>query len=231
MPSTEKTLHFVSSALVTAIAVGLLGYSMSDDWTVIKMECATNSNNGTATITVGLFNGKMDRFFCPVFGNSDADYFQVIPELMKTTDSVPAVLQGLVVCLLALCLLFSVCSILISLYNSVSNPYENYLGPSALYGFSSLSACLSLVAIIIFALNTILTSMGETLVQNFSQNIPVSLSNKKTEADIGLYLLIPYIVLSLLAIVCIYTYQRAAYKHKREQQRPTDDVPKEIMMY
>uniref|UniRef100_A0A3P8U3P4 Clarin 3 n=1 Tax=Amphiprion percula TaxID=161767 RepID=A0A3P8U3P4_AMPPE len=232
MPSTKKTLHFISSALVTAIAVGLLGYGMSAQWAVIKMDCARGGSdlyNGSADITLGLFNGILTRTSCPVFGNVDS--FEVITVLMKTTDTVPAVLQGLVVCLLALCLLFSVGSILISLYNSVSNPYETYMGPSGVYAFSSLSACGGLVAVIIFALNMILTTMAETLVENFSQSIPLDLRNKRTVADVGLYLLIPYILLSLGAIGCIYAYQSAAYTHKREQQRPTEDAPKDIMMF
>lgn len=222
----------MSSALVTAIAVGLLGFGMSADWAVIKMDCArggTDHFNGTAKVTLGLFNGILNRTFCPVFGNEDS--FQVFPQLSNGTSSVPKVLQALVVCLLVFCLVSSAGTLLISLYNSVSNPYETYLGPSVVYGFSSLSACVGLVAVIIFALNMTLTNMGETLVETVTQGIPLDLRNKRTVADIGLYLLIPYIVLSLLAIVCVYTYQRAAYTRKREQERPTEDAPKEIMMY
>lgn len=62
----------------------------------------------------------------------------VIPTLAEIGVT-PLVLHILVVCLLALCLLFSVASILISLYNSVSNPYETYMGPMGLYACSSLS--------------------------------------------------------------------------------------------
>ena len=49
------------------------------------------------------------------------------------------VLQALVIFLLALCLLGSASSILITLYNSVSNPYETYMGPLGLYVCSSAS--------------------------------------------------------------------------------------------
>lgn len=50
-----------------------------------------------------------------------------------------AVLHGLVLCLLVLCFVFSASSILISLYNSFSNPYETYMGPLGIYVCSSLS--------------------------------------------------------------------------------------------
>ena len=63
----------------------------------------------------------------------------VIPKLVQTGEVPSVVLHALVLCLLALCLLCSTVSILISLYNSVSNPYETYMGPIGLYVCSSLS--------------------------------------------------------------------------------------------
>ncbi|XP_022599100.1 clarin-3 [Seriola dumerili] len=231
MPSTTKTLYFTSCALVTAISVGLMGYSMSTQWAKMTMECARGGSgffNGTAIITLELFSGNLNRSFCPLFGSIDT--FEVIPKLTETGVT-PVVLYALVVCLLALCLLFSVCSILISLYNSVSNPYETYMGPAGVYACSSVSACLSGVVLIIFAVNINVTSMGEDLVKNFSEAVPVDLQNKSTEMLLGYYLIIPYTALSLFAIAVIYMYDHAAYKHRREQERPTEDAPKEIMMY
>lgn len=71
--------------------------------------------------------------------------------------------------------------------------------------------------------------MAEELVKTFTGE--VDLKNKSAEMKIGYYLLIPYTVLSLLAISLIYMYDHAAYTQRREQQRPTEDAPKEIMMY
>lgn len=73
--------------------------------------------------------------------------------------------------------------------------------------------------------------MAEVVVENFSRDIPAKFQNKATEVLVGLYLVIPYTVLSILAIVVIYMYNHAAYTHRREQQKPTEDAPKEIMMY
>ncbi|TKS89778.1 Clarin-3 Transmembrane protein 12 [Collichthys lucidus] len=231
MPSTKKTLHFVSSALVTAKSVALLGFGMSRKWSETTMECARSGSdffNGSAVVTLQLFDGNMDRTFCPTFGGS-AD-FQVIPKLAETTVT-PLALHALAVCLLVLCLVFSACSILISLYNSVSNPYETYMGPIGIYTCSSLSACLSVVTLIIFVVNVHVTSMAEDLVKLYADSIPVDLRNKSTEMGLGYYLVIPYTVLCLVAIALIYMYDHAAYTQRREQQRPTEDAPKEIMMY
>lgn len=72
--------------------------------------------------------------------------------------------------------------------------------------------------------------MAEELVES-SLNLPVNLKNKSSEMLLGYYLVIAYIVLSLIAVVAIYAYEHAAYTYRREQQRPTEDAPKEIMMY
>ncbi|KAI3365155.1 hypothetical protein L3Q82_010248, partial [Scortum barcoo] len=153
---------------------------------------------------------------------------KLIPVLVERNIT-PVVLHALVLCLLALCLLFSALSILISLYNSVSNPYETYMGPIGIYVCSSLSACLSVVVLIIFAVNFSVTSMAEDLVKFFATE--VELRNKLSEMQVGFFLVIPYTVLSLVAVALIYIYDHAAYTHRREQQRPTEDAPKEIMMY
>lgn len=87
------------------------------------------------------------------------------------------------------------------------------------------------MAIIIFILNVIVTKMADEVVQHFSGGVAAVVGNKATEVQLGFYLVIPYVVLSLLAIVVIYMYDHAAYTQRREQQKPTEDAPKEIMMY
>ncbi|XP_010764795.1 clarin-3 [Notothenia coriiceps] len=232
MPSIMKILLFLSSALATSLSVLVLGYSMSTQWAETTMECTRRGDtftNGSALITWKLFEGDLNRDYCPLFGK--AEKFEVIPKLVETGEVPSVVLHALVLCLLALCLLFSACSILISLYNSVSNPYETYMGPIGLYVCSSLSACLSVLVLILFAVNLTVTRMAEKLVKHSAGITPADLRNESTEMMLGYYLVIPYTVLSLVAIAVIYIYDQAAYTHRREQQRPTEDAPKEIMMY
>ncbi|XP_070847580.1 clarin-3 [Chaetodon trifascialis] len=232
MPSTKKTIYFMSSALVTAIAIGILGFAMSTEWAKMTMKCGKDSDNlnGTAVITLKLFQGDLVRVSCPVFGNPQPEIFQVFPKVMEAGSS-PAALHILTVCLMALCLLFSAATILTSLYNSVSNPYENYMGPVGIYAYSSLSTCLSVLVLILFAVNISVTSMAEELTKNIAHNDDLHLKDKSTEMQTGFYLVIPYTVLSLLAIALIYMYDHAAYTHRKEQQKPTEDAPKETMMY
>ncbi|XP_026207753.1 clarin-3 [Anabas testudineus] len=228
MPSIQKMLFFISSALVTAVSVGLLGYGMSANWATTTIECARSGSghfNGSAKITMTLFNGTVLRTFCP-FGGSDR--FDVFPAL-TTKGGTPIALHGLVLCLLGLCLLFSACTILISLYNSVSNPYETYMGPVGIYTCSSLSACFSFAVLIIFFVNVTVTNMAQDVVMSFAG--VVDLGDKSSNMLQGYYFVIPYTVLALFDIALIFLYDHAAYTHRREQQRPTEDAPKEIMMY
>ncbi|XP_054898808.1 clarin-3 [Poeciliopsis prolifica] len=229
MPSLKKTLFFLLSAMLTAISIGLLGYAMSTTWSTTIMDCeGFGSNNGSAEITMGLFNGKLIRNTCPSFGSEEK--FEVFKALLPI-EKAPLVLHGLCVGLLAVCFLTSGLSILISLYNSVSNPYETYMGPNGVYTCSSISACSSVLVLIIYVLNLILTKMQEELVPSIADITDVELTQKRLEVRVGYFLLIPYAVLSLLAILLIYLYDHAAYTHRREQERPTEDAPKEIMMY
>lgn len=73
--------------------------------------------------------------------------------------------------------------------------------------------------------------MAEEVVKYLRNSPQLELTDKYSEMGVGYYLVIPYAVLSLISIAMIYTYDHAAYRHKKEQQRPTEDVPKEIMMY
>ncbi|KAF0025583.1 hypothetical protein F2P81_022464 [Scophthalmus maximus] len=225
MPSITKTAHFTCSAFVTALSVGVMGFSMSTEWAQTSMECASGGSgffNGTAVITLELFAGNLNRSFCPLFGSIDS---------FKEIGATPVALHAIVLCLLALCLLFSAGSILLGLYNSVSNPYETYMGPMGVYVCSSLSACLSVVVLVVFLVNVSVTDLAEDLVETFSGSIAVDLKNKTSKMRLGYYLIIPYTVLSIAALALIYMYDHAAYKHRQEQQRPTEDAPKEIMMY
>ncbi|CAL8304712.1 unnamed protein product [Lota lota] len=234
MPSIAKVILFFSSAKATAISVGLLGFCMSTTWFHASMDCAAGASNatfenGSATITVGLFDLISERKSCPSIGR-DPEFFKVFAELGEIGPA-PQILHVLCVLLLVLCLVSSCGSILISLYNSVSNPYETYMGPVGVYVCSSVSACLSFAVLVLFALNVFVNHMPEELVKSLSTLGPLKVRDPQIEMGLGYYLVIPYLALSLLAIGLIYLYQHAAYTHRREQQRPTQDAPKEIMMY
>ncbi|XP_020796336.2 clarin-3 [Boleophthalmus pectinirostris] len=230
MPSTQKIVFFMGCACCTAVSVALLGYAMSTKWAQTRVECrglVSDTFNGTGVITWDLFSGTFDSNFCPFIGNSVE--FKVFEKIKDS--GAPAVLYVLVVFLLCLCLVFSALSILIALYNSVSNPYETYMGPIGVYICSSISASVSALVLILFAVAVSATNMAESVILGQAEGTAVEMRNRQATFYAGYFLVIPYTILSLASIAVIYMYDHAAYTHRREQQRPTEDAPKEIMMY
>ncbi|KAL0964772.1 hypothetical protein UPYG_G00328710 [Umbra pygmaea] len=232
MPSTKKTLYFLASAASTSASVGILGYAMSTKWALSILECSNLDHvftNGSAVVQYQLFSGVVDRKYCPEFGGDNK--FQVLESLAKT-GGVPQILYAVMIFLLALCLLCSAGSILVTLYNSVSNPYETYMGPVGLYTCSSLSACISLLVLVLYVVIITLTSISQDLVQiDVGVTIDFTMIDKSSEFQMGYFLMLPYMGLCLLSILLVYLYEHAAYTHRQQQQKPTEDAPKEIMMY
>lgn len=82
MPSAEKILYFLSSALLTVIGVAVLSYGMTAEWSSSTMACSPLGSkyfNGSATIRMGLFEGKESHIACPRFTSEN----DVVGKLMR----------------------------------------------------------------------------------------------------------------------------------------------------
>ncbi|TRY99122.1 hypothetical protein DNTS_028330 [Danionella cerebrum] len=230
MPSSKKLLHFLSSAFLCMAGVAVLGYGMSTDWASAVMDCAPPDSEvftGSSSLKIGLFNGTESKKTCPRIDKLGLKV-PVFARLSQLSGA-PVVLHALVVILLALALLGSAGSILVTLYNSFSNPYQTCMGPIGLYTCSGLSVCASSLAVIFYVSNAYLGEMFQTLVK--ADEAKVKLENVAINLELGFYLVIPYICVNLLAILLVYLYVHAAYTRRKEQEKPTEDAPKEIMMY
>lgn len=62
-------------------------------------------------------------------------------------------------------------------------------------------------------------------------DLDVILENEVVTFLVGFYMILPYVTVNLLAILLVYLYAHAAYRQRQEQEKPTEDVPKEILMY
>ncbi|XP_051958107.1 clarin-3-like [Xyrauchen texanus] len=230
MPSTKKLLHFLSSACVSAAGVAVLGYGMSTNWADSTLSCAPISSdifNGTAKLTIRLFNGTEEKNSCPRF-DQFGESVQVFQRLISAGGA-PIILHILVVALLVVALLGSAGSILVTLYNSFSNPYQTYMGPIGLYACSGLSACVATLAMILYVLNVYPVQMFQALVFAKAEN--VRLRQDKTGLLVGFYLVIVYICANLIAILLVYLYVHSAQTRRKEQEKPTEDAPQDIMMF
>ncbi|CAL8307096.1 unnamed protein product [Boreogadus saida] len=127
----HQILYFFSSGPGLLHLVGLLGFSMSTTWTHATMECAADSANatfanGTATITLDLFDMISERKSCPSIGRRPEE-FKVFTELGKV-GTAPQVPTAWLSCCWPVSAGGPAAAVLIALYNSVSNPYETYWG-------------------------------------------------------------------------------------------------------
>ncbi|XP_066518955.1 clarin-3 [Hoplias malabaricus] len=217
MPSTKKIMYFLSSAILQVAAVGILGYGMSTDWVQSKMACGPLGNeifNGSATIKMGLFNGSEKKEGCPRFDTNN-----VVPVFAKLEQigGAAVALQGLVVGLLSLSLLGSAGSILITLYNTVSNPYETYMGPIGLFACSGMSAISAFLALVLYLINVLVVRIGMEIAELKNDS---NLKDEEVQLLVGFYLLLPYIAADILTTVLVYLYSHEAYTQRREQEKP-----------
>ncbi|KAF4084861.1 hypothetical protein AMELA_G00110830 [Ameiurus melas] len=233
MPSSEKILYFLSSAVLSIIGVAVLGYGMSTEWAYSIMACSpkikngTLESNGTATIRMGLFEGSEVKDSCPFF---TPDEIKVkVFERLSDIGGDGIGIHAMVVVLLVFALVASAGSILITLYNTISNPYETYMGPIGLYVCSGISACLAFLAMILYLINLLGLNIAEKIV--LTKDTTIMLKDGDVTFEPGFFMILPYITVNLLAILLVYLYAHAAYRQRQEQQKPTEDAPKEILMY
>lgn len=87
---------------------------------------------------------------------------------------------------------------------------------------------MSLLALIIYVASVHLTQYAKGLIGN----VPgASLEDTIVSMQVGFFMILPYIAVNMLAIVLVYLFVHAAYTRQQQQQKPTEDAPKEIMMY
>ncbi|MBN3275496.1 CLRN3 protein, partial [Polyodon spathula] len=230
MPTIRKTLMFLGGSLASGGSLIMIcAVLATKEWVSTAITCkGSANNNGSVTLEYGLFEGKGKSNFCPNIG-VDIEPFKVLESLEHFGPSKS--LHITVITCLCLGLLGSICSFGITLYNSFSNPYETYLGPLGVYVCSSVSAIFIFLSIVLFVVNTEVYHLSIEMAQNQITNQRVTLSDAKNSIGYSYYLMIPAFFCNLFVIIIIYVYQHASYTQRKEQQRPTEDAPKDVMMY
>lgn len=59
----------------------------------------------------------------------------------------------------------------------------------------------------------------------------IHVKDEEVTFQVGFYMILPYLATTLSTILLVYLYAHAAYRQRQEQQKPTEDAPKEILMY
>ncbi|MBW00648.1 Clarin-3, partial [Eschrichtius robustus] len=136
MPTATKSLMFLSS-FVTSLGASIVICSIltTQEWIHSTLVISDTSSNGSVIITYGLFRGKSIQELNHGLAESDKN-FEVLGTL---NNSSPKTLHLVVILFLVLSLLTSLLSSGFTFYNTVSNPYQTFLGPMGVYTWSGLS--------------------------------------------------------------------------------------------
>lgn len=229
MPTTKKTLTFLGSFLTSlgsfVVICAVLG---TNEWISSNVAISDSSSNGTVTMSYGLFSGESSQRF----DNGLAEPTKLFKVVEELGESSPKTLHLLVIFFLVLALLTATLSAGFSLYNSVSNPYQTFLGAVGVYTWSGLSMSLVFLTMILFVVNTQASRLSETLAQAlYSLSPAITFRHTAHSYGYSFWLLLLAMGLDLGTVGIIFLYQKARYQQKQEQRKPIEVAPRDGILF
>ncbi|XP_037352498.1 clarin-3 [Talpa occidentalis] len=229
MPTTRKTLMFLSSFALSLASLVMICYVLgTQGWVRSTVSVSDHSSNGSIIVTYGLFGGLSNQQLSHGIGQDDKE-FKVL-DLLSTSST--KTLHSVVILTLALSLLTSLLCSGFTFYNSVSNPYQTFLGPVGVYTWSGLGAFFTLLTMILFVANTQSNRLSEALVETLYSFYPASTHRGTTHSyGVSFWLLLLIICLDIGASVIIVFYQKARHQRKQEQRKPMEHAPRDGILF
>ncbi|NXG06720.1 CLRN3 protein, partial [Sakesphorus luctuosus] len=227
MPSRKKTAMFgcafcacVSSFVLICVALG------TQRWVSSNVRFARANTSVTISLDYGLFQGTCEQFVEAGLQVSKKT-FQVADSLSSTKTRSTNIA---IVVVLVLSLLSSLLSSGFTCTNTVSNPYQTFLGPIGVYTWNSTCGILTLLAMILFPVNTEAHNLSEELAQGCSTSLERHLSSQHTYGY-SYWILLLILALNVVSLTTIYFYDHARYSKKKEQERPIENAPKDVILF
>ncbi|NXE68978.1 CLRN3 protein, partial [Calcarius ornatus] len=227
MPSRKKTCMFgsafctcVSSFVVICVALG------TPQWVSSEVRFSRTGTAVTVSLTYGLFSGTCEQYVDAGLQLSKTT-FQV-SEALSSSSSRSLLVATIVVLVLAL--LSSLLSAGFTCTNAVSNPYQTFLGPIGVYTWNSLCGVLTLLAMILFPVNVQGNSLSEKLAHSCSSSLQEHLGSKHNYGY-SYWIMLLILVLNIASLIIIYFYDHARYSKKKEQERPIENAPKDVILF
>ncbi|XP_078079031.1 clarin-3 [Mustelus asterias] len=230
MPSLRKKLMFAAGFSVSLVTCMLISAIMATDswiYTVIKCENKSGDAFGEMNLKYGLFDGIWKKAGCPIL--IDDGSIKVLESFGNASTA--RILHILVILFLVFGLLFTLLSAVVTLYNSISNPYESICGPVSIYTCSSISCVSTFLAMVLFAVNTAVNNLSTELMRNSIKESLVTFKLKTDSYEYSFWLILLSLALNITTIGIVYAYQHANYTREREQSRPTENAPRDVLMY
>ncbi|XP_008588073.1 PREDICTED: clarin-3 [Galeopterus variegatus] len=226
MPTRKKTSMFLLSFLTSlgslVVICCILG---TQAWVTSTIAIRDFASNGSVTITYGLFRGKSAQ----ELNHGLAELPKKFEVLGILNNSSQKTLHLVAILFLALSLFTSLLSSGFTLYNSISNPYQTFLGPVGVYTWNALGASFIFVAMILFVGNTESNHLSEKL----SQTLYSTVTNEGTTHSYGysFWLILLVILLNIVTVVIVIFYQKARYQQKQEQRKPMEYAPRDGILF
>ncbi|XP_053441895.1 clarin-3 [Nycticebus coucang] len=226
MPTTKKTLTFFSSFFTSLgsfiVICSILG---TRAWISSTIAVRDSASNGTVLITYGLFHGKGTQEFSHGFAEPDKT-FAVLGIL---NNSSPKTMHLVAILFLVLSLFTALLSSGFTFYNSISNPYQTFLGPMGVYTWNGLGVLFIFLTMVLFVGNTQSNRLSEEL---FRVLYPMAISQGVTHSyGYSFWLTLLVILLNVITVVIVIFYQKARYQRKQEQRKPMESGSRDGMLF
>ncbi|NWY18048.1 CLRN3 protein, partial [Aphelocoma coerulescens] len=227
MPSRRKTSMF-ASAFCTCVSsfVVICVVLATPQWVSSDVRFSRANSTVTVSLTYGLFSGTCEQFVDAGLLVSEKT-FQVADALSSTRSRS---LNVAIIVVLVLALLSSLLSSGFTCTNAVSNPYQTFLGPVGVYTWNSVCGVLTLIAMILFPVNVQGNSLSQELAHGCSTSLQTHLGSKHNYGY-SYWIMLLILFLNIASLIIIYFYDHARYSKKKEQERPIENAPKDVILF
>ncbi|NXM62765.1 CLRN3 protein, partial [Illadopsis cleaveri] len=227
MPSRKKTCMF-ASAFCTCVSsfVVVCVVLATPQWVSSEVRYSRTGSNVTISLKYGLFSGTCEQFVDAGLQVSKTT-FQVADSLSSTRT------RGLnvaTIVVLVLALLSSLLSSGFTCTNAVSNPYQTFLGPVGVYTWNSVCGVLILIAMILFPVNVEGNRLSQELAHSCSTPLETHIGSKHSYGY-SYWIMLLIVFLNVASLIIIYFYDHARYSKKKEQERPIENAPKDVILF
>nr|XP_003419762.1 clarin-3 [Loxodonta africana] len=226
MPTRKKTLTFLAGTF-TSLASAILICSIlgTKAWVTSTITINDSISNGRVVIAYGLFRGRSIQELDGGLAEPDKD-FEVLGTLKGSSQKT---LLLVIIAFLVLSLLTSILSFAFTCYNTFSNPYQTFLGPTGVYTWNGLSAVFILLTMILFVVNTQPNHLSEEL----CQTLYTVVNQKGATHNYGhsFWLMLLVILLDIVTVVIIIFYQKSRYQQKQEEKKPMEYAPRDGILF
>ncbi|NWS28121.1 CLRN3 protein, partial [Polioptila caerulea] len=227
MPSRKKTSMFASAfcSCVGSFVVVCVVLA-TPQWVSSDVRFSRTGSNVTVSLKYGLFRGTCEQFVDAGLQVSKTT-FQVADALSSASS------RGLniaTIVVLVLALLSSLLSSGFTCTNAVSNPYQTFLGPVGVYTWNSACGALILIAMILFPVNVQGNSLSEELARGCSTSLQTHLGSQHSYGY-SYWIMLLILFLNIASLIIIYFYDHARYSRKKEQERPIENAPKDVILF